>query len=60
MNRRMKLGIWLALLLLLAVFPENRAYALAGTGTEYITISVNASDDNEQLQYAIDEPVNFS
>lgn len=60
MNRRMKLGIWLALLLLLAVFPANRAYALAGTGTEYITISVNASDDNEQLQYAIDEPVNFS
>lgn len=52
MNRRMKLGIWLALLLLLAVFPANRAYALAGTGTEYITISVNASDDNEQLQYA--------
>ena len=28
--------------------------------TEYITITVEATDDNGNLQYAIDEPVNFT
>ncbi len=62
MKKRIKMLPRLMLLLLLAVFffSGKRAYASAGTGTEYITISVKASDDNGDLQYAIDEPVNFS
>lgn len=37
--------------------PVGRAYA---SEDEYITISVEASDDNEGITYAIDSPDNFS
>ena len=57
MKRRMKMLSWLTLVLVLVLCPCK---VLASDGTEYITISVDASDDNGNLQYAIDDPSNFS
>lgn len=53
--RKVLLRLVMAAALLAA--PMGRAYA---SEDEYITISVEASDDNEGITYAIDSPDNFS
>lgn len=53
--RKVLLRLVMAAALLAA--PMGRAYA---SEDEYITISVEASDDNEGITYAIDSPNNFS
>ena len=58
MKKQMKmlLGIILAFLMMLSPL----SVLAAGGESEYITITVDATDDNGNLQYAIDKPENFS
>ena len=58
MKKRMKIFTGLVLAFL-AVCSGSKVWA-AESGMEYITIMVDATDDNNDLQYAIDEPVNFT
>lgn len=58
MKKQMKmlLGIILAFLMMLSPL----SVLASGGESEYITITVDATDDNGNLQYAIDKPENFS
>ncbi|MGN0307243.1 MAG: CD1107 family mobile element protein [Lachnospiraceae bacterium] len=50
----------MGLVLAFIITLSNTAVWASEGETEYITITVEATDDNGNLQYAIDEPVNFT
>ena len=55
----MKIKIKVFLEIMVAVLLFTPVLVYASDGDEYITISVQASDDNEGLTYALDSPDNF-
>lgn len=57
-----KIKLLLTLMCLAICLTQIRIYASASDGEDYITISVDASDDNGNLKYAIDtdDPAAFS
>lgn len=54
MDKKVRHVIAALMALILCVYGSNTVYASDGEETEYVTISVDAEDDNESLLYALD------